>query len=319
MNVVDLAILIVVGLFAVGGLRRGFLLGLVDLAAFGLALIVAARMADSVAEPLVAWGIPPDLAAGAAFFLVFVVGMAIIGFVARVLLSPFGAISSGTPLGWANSVLGLIPGAIRGLGLAAVLVLILTALPVEFGAREAVAGSRLAEPLDSASRQALVAGLRWAGIDPLDIGLLQRAVVPEPPGASPSAIANATVDPAAESALLDLINQERALAGLEPLAADADLAQIARRRGRALLEFGELNGEMPGSGNAADRLRAAGLSFTLSAENIARAPTVELAHESMMDDPPQRANILNPGFSHVGVGVLRGEDHSLVIAQEFGG
>ena len=62
MNMVDLVILVVVGLLAVGGLRRGFLFGIIDLIALGLSIVVAARLARVVAEPLRERGIPEELA-----------------------------------------------------------------------------------------------------------------------------------------------------------------------------------------------------------------------------------------------------------------
>ena len=58
MSAVDVGILAIIGLFAVGGMRRGFLLGIVDLVTFGLALIVAARLGGSVADPLIGRGLP---------------------------------------------------------------------------------------------------------------------------------------------------------------------------------------------------------------------------------------------------------------------
>src|SRR5918998_6167912 len=100
MNAVDVGILVIVGLFAVGGLRRGFLLGLVDLIAFGLSLVVAARLAGSVAGPLIDWGLPEELAAGAGFVIAAVISLAVIGLAARVLLAPLTALSASTPLGW---------------------------------------------------------------------------------------------------------------------------------------------------------------------------------------------------------------------------
>ncbi|MBW3634100.1 MAG: CvpA family protein, partial [Chloroflexi bacterium] len=97
MNAVDLVILVVVGLFAVGGLRRGFLFGLVDLVAFGLAIVVAAHLATSVAEPLRDQGIPVELATGAGFVIAGVVSLAVIGLAARVLLAPLALLGAGTP------------------------------------------------------------------------------------------------------------------------------------------------------------------------------------------------------------------------------
>src|SRR5918997_2712508 len=144
MNVVDVVILVVVGLFAVGGMRRGFLLGLVDLVAFGLSIIVAAHLARSVGEPLRAQGIPIELANGAGLVIVGVVSLAVIGLAARVLLAPLGALGAGTPLGWANGVLGLLPGALRGIAVAALLVLLISAVPPELELRDSLRGSLLA-------------------------------------------------------------------------------------------------------------------------------------------------------------------------------
>ncbi len=171
MNVIDIGILVIVGLFAVGGLRRGFMLGMVDLVAFGLAIVVAARLAGTIAEPLIDRDLPAELAAGAGFVIAAVVSFAIIGLVVRILLSPLGGFGAGTPLGWVNSVLGLLPGAVRGLAIAALLVLIVSAFPPELGLREPLADSRLAAPIAQTGREALDSGLAWAGIDPRAIGI----------------------------------------------------------------------------------------------------------------------------------------------------
>jgi uncharacterized protein YkwD len=53
------------------------------------------------------------------------------------------------------------------------------------------------------------------------------------------------------------------------------------------------------------------LAYPLSGENIALAPTAELAHEGLMNSPAYRANILNPGFTRVGIAALRSGEHGL--------
>lgn len=319
MNAVDIGILTVVGLFAVGGLRRGFLLGVVDLLALGLALVVGARFAGSVAEPLLGFGLTVDLAAGAGFVIATVVSLAVIGFVARILIAPVGAVTAGTPLGWANSVLGLLPGAVRGLAFAALVVLLLSAFPSEFGLRAQLASSRLAEPIAKAGRQALDAGLEWAGIDLQALGMPYQA-----PGSGTidlpfSGVTDLQPDPQAEQSLLALINHERTLAGLPPLQSDPDLADVGRQHAREMFALGYFGYTSPTTGEPADRLAVAGLSYALSAENIALAPTAEQAHEGLMNSPPHRANILNPGFTRVGVAVLRSADHGLMVTQQFAG
>jgi uncharacterized protein YkwD len=319
MNAVDIGILIVVGLFAVGGLRRGFLLGIVDLIVFGLALVVGARFAGTVAEPLLNLGLSGDLAVGAGFVIATVVSLALIGLIARILVAPLGALTSTTPLGWANSVLGLLPGALRGLGFAALLVLLLLAFPAELGLRSLLATSRLADPIARTGQQSLDTGLRWAGIDPQSLTAPSQAPEASTVDLPFSGVTDVQPDPQAEQTVLALINHERALAGLAPLQLDDDLAEVGRRHGREMFALGYFGHTSPTSGEPADRLAAAGLAYGLSGENIALAPTAEQAHEGLMNSPPHRANILNPGFSQVGIAVLRSEDHGLMVTQEFAG
>ena len=169
-NIIDVAILVVVGLFAVGGMRRGFLLGLVDLVVFGLSMIVAAHLARSVGEPLRERGIPIELANGAGLVIVGVVSLAVIGLAARVLLAPLAVLGAGTPLGWANGVLGFLPGAVRGLAVAALLVLFVSALPPELEQRDSLRGSMLARPILDSGLDVLDTGLGWAGIDLRTLG-----------------------------------------------------------------------------------------------------------------------------------------------------
>ena len=321
MNAVDIGILVIVGLFAVGGMRRGFVLGIVDLVAFGLSLIVAARLGGSVADPLIDRGLPVELAAGAGFVIAAVVSLAVIGLAARVLLAPLAALGASTPLGWVNGVLGLLPGTIRGLAVAALAMLVVSALPPELGLRKPLAESRLAAPVAETGRKALDAGLVWAGIDPRSLGILFR-----PPTAGSvqlpfSGISTVDLenDRAAEQTLLELLNQERTKAGLTPLQPDPTLAEVGRAHSREMFALGYVGHVSPTTGSAADRLASAGLAYPLSGENIALAPTPEMAHEGLMNSPAYRANILNPGFTRVGIAALRSADHGLMVTQEFTG
>ena len=171
MNAVDLGILVIVGISAVTGLRRGFMLGMVDLFALALALIAGARLTDLIAAPLRERGLAAPLAASAGLFVATVGAYAVLGLAVRLLLAPLARYGVGTPLGWFNSMLGLIPGAIRGLIVAALAVLVLSALPRELGARPLISSSELAEPLARSGKEAFESGFAWAGIDPKALGL----------------------------------------------------------------------------------------------------------------------------------------------------
>jgi uncharacterized protein YkwD/uncharacterized membrane protein required for colicin V production len=318
MNAVDIGILIIIGLFAVGGLRRGFMLGVVDLVAFGLAIVFAARAADFVARPLLDWGFPEGIATAAGFIIAAIVSYALIGLAVRVIVAPLGAFGGSASLAWVNGILGLLPGAVRGLAIAALALMFASALPPEFGWRAQVADSQLAAPLTRAGRGAWHTGLTWAGVDPSTIGGLQLPSASASGQLPFSGVTEVEIDGEAEEMLLDLINQERAIAGLKPLQPDKALAEVGRRHGREMFELGYSSHDSPVTGSPKDRIAAAGLMYLLSAENIAFAPSAEAAHEGLMDSPAYRANILNPGFTRVGVSALRSDEHGLMVVQEFG-
>jgi uncharacterized membrane protein required for colicin V production len=165
MNVVDFGILVVVGLFAVGGLTRGLLLGIVDLILLGLAVIVGARGSASVAAPLVDQGIPPQLASGVGFFVVFALTLVITGLAARILLAPLRGLGAGSILGWISSLLGMAVCAVRGVALVFLALLAVQALPAELGYQPALAESRLVAPIMETGHILLDSGLAWAGLE----------------------------------------------------------------------------------------------------------------------------------------------------------
>lgn len=171
MNPVDIGILAIIGLFAVGGLTRGLLLGIVDLVLLGLAVIVATRGGASIAAMLGERGFPPSLAASLGFFAVFSLTLTVTGIAARILLAPLRGVGAGSLLGWLNSLLGMALGAIRGIALVFLALLAIQALPSELGYRPALAASRLAAPILTTGQIALATGLAWAGIDRDGFGL----------------------------------------------------------------------------------------------------------------------------------------------------
>ncbi len=66
-----------------------------------------------------------------------------------------------------------------------------------------------------------------------------------------------------------------------------------------------------------DRMREANVRFVDAGENLALAPTVQVAHRGLMNSPGHRANILYPQFGRVGIGIMDGGIRGLMISQEF--
>ena len=66
-----------------------------------------------------------------------------------------------------------------------------------------------------------------------------------------------------------------------------------------------------------DRMDEAGIKYKAAGENLAYAPSVEVAHQGLIDSPGHRANILRPEFGHLGVGVIDGGINGKMFCQEF--
>jgi uncharacterized protein YkwD len=111
-----------------------------------------------------------------------------------------------------------------------------------------------------------------------------------------------------ESRLVELVNRDRERAGLARLKIDPRLTAIARAHSQEMLDTGVVSHISPTTGSAADRAHAAGLRSAVVLENVARAYGVEEAHEGFMNSPGHRANILHDQVTHVGIGVVFGEE-----------
>ena len=125
-----------------------------------------------------------------------------------------------------------------------------------------------------------------------------------------------------------LINRDRTSASLEetkgrahPLEWDPRLAAVARAHSQEMASNGYF-GHQGVDGSLPDaRISRVGIQWRASAENIAKYPDVIQAEAAFMNEPRfqrnHRGNILNPNYTHVGVGVVKGPDGMFYITQEF--
>ena len=123
-------------------------------------------------------------------------------------------------------------------------------------------------------------------------------------------------DSQAEQQLVQMLNQERARAGLPSLKVDDRLTQAARAHASLTAQAKQLAHQFPGEPTLPQRLAATNLRFSNDGENLAHGDSAESAHDDLMHSPPHRANILSPKYNTVGVGVLRIGD-LLWVTQDF--
>jgi uncharacterized protein YkwD len=156
----------------------------------------------------------------------------------------------------------------------------------------------------------------------LAAGMATLAVPPSLAAEQPDVATNSqpspTYDTEAERQLLDMANRERAKAGLPPLQKDEGLTQAARAHGSAMAAQQKLSHQLSGEPNLEHRLATnTKTQLDQAGENVAFAPTVERAQDSLMHSPPHRANLLNAGYNVAGFSVVR-SGSLLYVTQDFG-
>ena len=315
-HAVDLLLALVVLGSAWGGWRRGFLLSATQL----LTLVAALVLAFIGYQPLARWVEPwlPSLGVWlypVSFLAVFLLAQLLMAGVTSPVLRAAGPRVHGHGV---NRFLGLAPGALTGLVNACVLALLLQTLPL--GER----ASRMAR--DSVGVQLLSEPAQWleAQLTPIFDPAIRRslqALTVQPESRTsvklPYAVASPRPRPELEARMLELVNAERVRAGLKPLQADPEVLPVARAHSADMFARGYFSHHTPEGGTLGDRMRKQGVRFLLAGENLALAPTLARAHQGLMDSPGHRANILRPEFARVGIGVLDGGMHGLMVTQNF--
>jgi uncharacterized protein YkwD len=125
-------------------------------------------------------------------------------------------------------------------------------------------------------------------------------------------------DTEAEQTLLELANQARAQAGAPGLALDAGMSKAARTHAEAMFAARQLSHQFDDEPSLPQRLAAASRThLAQEGENVALDFDAERGHQHLMLSPRHRANLLNPAYNVVGLGVVRSGDR-LYIVQDFG-
>lgn len=120
----------------------------------------------------------------------------------------------------------------------------------------------------------------------------------------------------AEQKILDLLNHERAEEKLPPLKWNGHAAVAARKHSQLLAQHGDLSHQFEKEEPVQQRIAATGLRFTDSAENVAVADAPDEANMALMLSPGHRANIMNPRYNAVGIGVYEAKGR-LWVTQDF--
>ncbi len=317
-NWIDGVLLVLVVIVAWGATNRGFLQVCATLVSFVLAVLAALLGTPGLGEWLRTHTALPDLWRAPVAFLALWIGAQLLftGLAHVVLRRTFyHAARSGL-----NRWLAIVPGAVQGLLIGGLILSMLALAPLPGLPQQAILHSAIGASLVQAT-VALERPLEDVFGPALrqSLGVL---TVPSEPQSGETVelhfrVARPAPDGEAEERMLALVNAERSGRGLTPLVMDPALQVLGRAHAVDMFQQGYFSHTGRDGRSPFDRMRDAHIAYTTAGENLALAPSTEFAHEGLMNSPGHRANILNPHFLRVGIGVLDGGIDGKMFVQEF--
>ncbi len=321
-NFVDFIVLFFFGFFLWQGYQAGFLAGVMNILSTALSFIAAILLYPAVGDFLARqFGATENLALVSAFFIILIV-VEVASSLAfhRIykLISPVYKRISGLVI-W-DKVLGLIPSVLVGLFLVSLFLFLPLIVPISENIRGVVADSWW-------GKNVLARGLKYqpqieSVLNRLPYKNLAYLITPQPLSKQsieltfPEEI-KLSPDKKSEKAMFDLVNKERVSQGLNKVVWDDTLLKPARDHCLDMFERGYFSHYSPEGASPFDRLDVLEIDYKAAGENLAYAPSVEIAHQGLMDSPGHKENILRPEFGHLGVGVIDGGINGKMFCQEF--
>jgi uncharacterized protein YkwD len=315
MNYLDIFLLIILLLCTWSGTRSGFIPATLDLitwlGSLTIAFITYPRLSNFLLLQF------PDLGSWMpllSFFIVALVSRALLNAVAGRFLR---ALSPEVHSNDLNRFLGVLPGAVNGLILVSFIAVFLMLIPLS--------SEISVQANESELSKRLIVGVEFVEekISPLieePLARLTAKITDKGEHESirlPYRVSRYRTRPELEAKMLDMLNKERSERGLKILKPDTALRSVARAYSVEMFTEGYFAHVSPDGGTLEDRLRERKVRYLLAGENLALAQTVSMAHTGLMNSPGHRANILNPAYGRIGIGIIDGGIYGLMVTQNF--
>lgn len=315
-NWVDLVIIVFVISYLVLSFEQGFLAEFFETLGFLISLFAGLSLFSYIAPVFVRYfTIPHSYANAIGFFAAWILIETIYYFMVKRLfrIIPIDFINSKL-----NRYLVFLPSLISSLILAGFILTLFIALPTpprvkdqilksETGSRIIKISSGLDKPINRAFGQAIQDSLTFLTVNPqsherVDLGFSQKEFAD---------------DLESENTMLQLLNHERETRGLKALQPNNGLREVAREHSKDMMVRGYFSHYSPEGKDVANRLDEHHISYLVAGENLAYAPSINLAHQGLMNSSGHRANILSPDYGKVGLGVIDGGIYGKMVTQVF--
>lgn len=124
------------------------------------------------------------------------------------------------------------------------------------------------------------------------------------PAPNPGTIVGSSDLSQEEALLLKLVNEERQKNGLKPLQPMPQLNDLAEKKSKDIIEKNYFSHTSPTYGSFAKMVSDAGIRYYSVGENLAQARNATSAFYLFMGSSGHKANMLNPNFTHIGIGIV---------------
>jgi uncharacterized protein YkwD len=124
---------------------------------------------------------------------------------------------------------------------------------------------------------------------------------------------------AIEKELWSLVNKERGLQSVPLLELSSTLSELARQHSLDMAHQGKPTHRSSNGKTLIHRLEDAGFFYVNAGENVAFSETfvAEFIHKAFFESREHKENILDPDFTHIGIGVVQSEGKGYFVTQDF--
>src|SRR3989344_822578 len=313
MNWVDFLILATLIVFAFEAYGRSLVVETLDLISFLLAFFLSF---GSYNLPVKFFGaqfqIPHGLSLVLGFMSVWFISEALFYIFLRILLPKLPKELKG------YKVLSIIPALFKGLIFIALFLVMIATFPIQPVIKKAVLESRVGSIiLKQAYRLEAPVKNVFGGVTQDSLTFLTIKPKTDEKIDLGFQTADVEIDPTSEQALIDLVNKERSSLGLKTLVFDSKLREVGRGHSEDMFKRGYFSHYSPENKSVADRASEKEVDFLVIGENLAYAPSVELAHKGLMNSEGHKANILSEDYGKIGIGVMDGGVYGKMFTQVF--
>jgi len=313
-TLLDVIVVLVIAVYVVDGYRQGFVKQFFDLIGIVLSFLVALKFYAVVGTMLATWGLDANLTKPIGFFILWT-GVQVIFYIGGYYL--FMYLPDYLHYNGVNKSFGLLAGLFKGTTIVSIFLILMMVLPIGSDIKEKISGSYVAGHLVkyTAKIETQVSTALWQMNNSLGfIGQVSNNGDSEDLGFKTNQF---QIDETSEASMLEQVNNVRKSAGLDPLMPDILLRNVARAHSMDMVMKGYfshigLNGESP-----SNRLTLAGADFRFTGENLALAPSMDLAFIGLMNSEKHRENVLDENFRRIGIGVIDVGTYGKMFTQVF--